>query len=95
MDSVDLVQTIVALVFIIRFEICFKRKIFNINGPLEMKLTILRLGFSNLCEHKAVWKSSHSYEWIVNSPISFSTINENNFITYFLYGDDDFANTKN
>ena len=59
MNGVDLIQTIVALVFIICLAMhcekmrLIKRKIFNINEPLGIKtLARLRLGFSNLCEHK-------------------------------------------
>ena len=59
MNGIDLIQTIVALIFIIRLAMhceqmnLVKRKIFNINEPLGIKiLTRLRLGFSSLCEHK-------------------------------------------
>ena len=59
MNGVDFIQTIVALMFIICLAMhcekmrLVKRKIFNINEPLGIKnLTRLRLGFSNLCEHK-------------------------------------------
>ena len=59
MNGVDLIQTIVALMFIICLAMhcekmrLVKRKIYNINEPLGINiLTRLRLGFSNLCEHK-------------------------------------------
>ena len=92
MNGINLIQTFAALIIIIfccdamlKFKRPVERKIFSINDPIGIKmLTILRLHFSHLCEHKFRYGFKHTLKPLCTCSIEAKTTTQY-FLRFHLY----------